>query len=430
MDQAAFDVVVVGGGLGGLATAALVARRGKRAIVLERGGQTGGRAATLVKSGFAFNQGAHAWYAGGASARVFEALGVRPVGKKPPVSGVAVAGGKAHALPSTLGGLLATSAVPWSAKLGGASLFARLGSFDAEVLAGVSWSDFAEAHVSDPAMRAALEAFVRVSTYANAPRALSAGAAIAQLRLAQRPGVRYLDDGWGTLVAAVERVAREAGVEVRTDARVATALREGARWRVALEGGEAVTGDALVLATGPASARSIVASSALAAWAERCVPARTACLDVALSKLPNPRATFALGVDQPTYLSVHSLTARLAPAGAALVSTMKYLPAGTKGDAARDEADLEALLDLLQPGWRDVVVERRWLPAMVATNAIPLARDGGLAARPPVRVPDAPDVLVVGDWVGGEGMLLDASLASAERVAHEIAEAPRIAHVA
>ncbi len=160
------------------------------------------------------------------------------------------------------------------------------------------------------------------------------------------------------------------------------------------------------------------------------MPARAACLDVALSKLPNDRATFALGVDRPTYLSVHSRTARVAPPGGALVSTMKYLPAGAKSDAARGEAELEELLDLLQPGWRDVVVERRWLPAMVATNAIVTARDGGLAGRPPVRVPDAPDVFVVGDWVGGEGMLLDASLASAERAASEIAGSLQVAKVA
>ena len=62
-----------------------------------------------------------------------------------------------------------------------------------------------------------------------------------------------------------------------------------------------------------------------------------ACLDVALSHLPRPDATFALGIDAPLYLSVHSATARLAPAGAALVSTMKYLSPDEPADSARDE---------------------------------------------------------------------------------------------
>jgi len=160
------------------------------------------------------------------------------------------------------------------------------------------------------------------------------------------------------------------------------------------------------------------------------VPVRAACLDVALSRLPNDKATFALGVDHPLYLSVHSRTARVAPAGAALVSTMKYLPPGDAPDTARDQAELEAWLDLLQPGWRDVLVERRWLPAMVASNALVTAADGGVAGRPAARVPDAPGVFVVGDWVGAEGMLLDASLASAERAAREVASDLAVAKVA
>jgi hypothetical protein len=180
---------------------------------------------------------------------------------------------------------------------------------------------------------------------------------------------------------------------------------------------------ALVLATGPAAARSIVASEAIAAWANRALPVRAACLDVALTTLPRPRTTFALGVDRPLYLSVHSRSARVAPDGTALVSTMKYLSPTEPPDAAGDAAELEAWLDRLQPGWRDVLVERRWLPAMVASSALVTASGGGTAGRPGPRVPDAPGVFVVGDWVGGEGMLLDASLASAERVAVELGEA-------
>jgi hypothetical protein len=45
-------------------------------------------------------------------------------------------------------------------------------------------------------------------------------------------------------------------------------------------------------------------------------------------------------------------------------------------------------------------------------------------------VPDAPDAFVVGDWVGPEGMLLDASLASAGRAAGELASTWRVAKVA
>ncbi len=285
-------------------------------------------------------------------------------------------------MPATLGSLLTTGLTGWSGKLQGAKVFARLGSIDTAALAGVTWSEWAREAVPDAGMRAALEMFVRVSTYAYAPAIVSAGATLDQLRLAQRPGVEYVDGGWGTLVAGAAGVARAAGVEVQSRARVLGATREGDGWRVTRQDAEDVTCRVLVLATGPATARSIVSSRALATAADRAVPAKAACLDVALSSLPDERATFALGVDQPLYLSVHSRTARVAPEGAALVSTMKYLPAGEPSDAARDRLELEAWLDRLQPGWRERLVTQRFLPAMVATHAVVTAAGGGRAGRP------------------------------------------------
>ncbi len=421
-DAADVDVCVVGGGLGGLATAALLARGGLGVTVLERASDVGGRAGTHEQDGFFFNEGAHALYRGGAAMRVLRGLGVRWSGRQPPARGIAVLDGRRHTMPVALGSLLVTGLTGWSGKLQGARIMAGLGSIDTAALAGVPWSEWVACAVPDAAMRAVLEMFVRVSTYANAPALASAGATIDQLRLAGKPGVEYVDGGWQTLVAGVAGAARETGARVHTRARVtcATPCPGGRGWHVALEHGPPVRCRALVLATGPATARSVVASSDLAAWANRCVPAKAACLDVALRRLPDERATFALGVDQPLYLSVHSKTARVAPEGAALVSTMKYLAPGQPADPARDCAELEAWLDLLQPGWREQLVARRFLPGMVATNAIATASEGGVSGRPGPRVLDSPGVFVVGDWTGGEGMLLDASLASAERAAREI----------
>ena len=55
-------------------------------------------------------------------------------------------------------------------------------------------------------------------------------------------------------------------------------------------------------------------------------------------------------------------------------------------------------------------------------HAIPTAAQGGLAGRISPAVSDVANLWVVGDWVGQEGMLADASLASAERAATEIAK--------
>ena len=41
-----------------------------------------------------------------------------------------------------------------------------------------------------------------------------------------------------------------------------------------------------------------------------------------------------------------------------------------------------------------------------------MATHGGLAGRPSVTVSGAPGLLIAGDWVGDEGMLADAAVAS------------------
>ena len=41
-------------------------------------------------------------------------------------------------------------------------------------------------------------------------------------------------------------------------------------------------------------------------------------------------------------------------------------------------SELEQFLDLLQPGWREVLVKKRPLPNMVVCNAVVTAADGGL----------------------------------------------------
>lgn len=415
------DVLVIGGGLGGLVTAALLARRGLTVALLERAKQVGGRARTHVKHGFAFNEGAHALYRGGAAMRVLDSLGIEPPGRQPPPSGLAVAFGRAHGLPTSLGSMLATSLLPFGAKLQGAKLLARLGRFDPRALAGVTWDDFVAREVADPLMRFTLEAFVRVATYTNAGDVISAGATIEQLRSAQGPGVLYIDGGWGAIALAALRSATRAGVVVRTDAGVASLEQRDGAWHVTTAGGARLAATTVVLATGPATASDLLPSAALRTAAQRARPARIACLDVALRTLPAPKTTFALGIDKPLYFSVPSKTAMVAPDGCALVSTMKYLPLGKALDPAADRADLEGLLDVLQPGWRAHVVEARFLPSMIATNAVVEAAGGGLAGRISGRISDAPNAFVVGDWVGPEGMLLDAVLASASATAVEIA---------
>src|SRR5262249_40306710 len=147
------------------------------------------------------------------------------------------------------------------------------------------------------------------------------------------------------------------------------------------------------------------------------IPVKAACLDVGLTRLPRPHARFALGIDRPLYFSVHSAVAKLGPEGGAVIHVAQYLPAGLAADPKTDEQELAGVLDIMQPGWREVVAERRFLPQMIVSHLLVTAAGGGTAGRPGPAVPGMPNVYVAGDWVGPEGLLADASLASAKRAA-------------
>src|SRR5690606_28242567 len=54
-------IVIVGGGIGGLASAALLAREGHDVVLLERNGEVGGRAGSWERDGFRFDTGP-SWY--------------------------------------------------------------------------------------------------------------------------------------------------------------------------------------------------------------------------------------------------------------------------------------------------------------------------------------------------------------------------------
>src|SRR5215213_2024209 len=76
-----YEVVVVGGGIGGLTAAALLAARGVSVCLLERASRVGGCAANFSHFGHDFETGAGlyaCWGPGGLHARVFAELPVGP----------------------------------------------------------------------------------------------------------------------------------------------------------------------------------------------------------------------------------------------------------------------------------------------------------------------------------------------------------------
>ena len=415
-------IAVVGGGIAGLTAAVLAAREGARVTVFERISQTGGRGRTRERDGFRFNMGAHALYQGGPAQSVLSELGVAPKGSRPPLGGaLGLADGRLDVLPGGPLSLMTTALFTAREKAAFGAALARLPRIDPAPWQRRTLREFVDETFRTPRLRATFEALVRLSSYAHAPEQMSAGTAISQLQLGSADGVLYLDGGWQRMIGDIETVAREASVEIRCGARVRAVERlegERVRHRVVCRDAEPVAADAVILAMGPSEASALVDGGSdpfLAEQAARALPVRAACLDVGLDRLPDAKRTFALGIDVPTYLSLHSAAAReLAPSGGALFHAARYLAPDEKPDRGEIEALLESQLDLLQPGWRDHVVEKTLLLDVPAAHVLPTAEMGGLPGRPRVDALAArrPGLMLCGDWIGPEGWLADASFAS------------------
>lgn len=418
------DIAVVGGGLAGLTAATFLARAGRTVILFEKSQAVGGRAVTETKDHFHFNLGPHALYCAGRGAQVLRELGVEFSGGKPSVSGgYAIDRGVKHTLPSGLFSMIVTGLFGASAKLEAARLLATIGKFDAQAVQHLTAREWLEQNVRQPDARRLIAAFFRLSTYAEDLEHESAGAALAQLQIALASNVYYLDGGWQTLVDGLRAAAQEAGVKIVTGAKVARIERDEAVRGVRLADGANYAAASVIVAASPEAAGALVERSeetVLREWARAATPVRAACLTVALKTLPQPQARFALGIDRPLYFSVHSAAAKLAPAGGALVHAAKYLGTDHDEDPKTIERELEKLIELIQPGWRSVLVERQFLPSMTVSHALVTAAQGGTAGRPGPKVPGIRGLYVAGDWVGPEGMLADASLASGELAAQMI----------
>ncbi len=440
----ATKIVIVGGGIAGLAAAIYLAREGRAVTIFERRRDLGGRAVTHLRKGFRFNLGPHALYRGGSAARVYRELGIPIRGGRPSGAGLALLNGSHYRLPAGVLSLLLTTALTPRAKAEAAGLMFRIRRADSSRYAAMTVRQWLDDSVRDPQLRLIVEAFVRLTTYSAADQQ-SAAVAVAQLKIARR-GVVYVDEGWQKIVDALHSHAVAVGVNFVTSSRVVRVDHDGAVRGVELgelemsqrrdtqsvalpqlsgeETGTRIPAEAVLLAVDPASAQAMTSGID---WPDL-TPVTATCLDVALSRLPVARNTFAVGIDRPTYFSVHSRWGQLSPHGGALIHVARYRSrqaamsddefdssAPSQANVSDDERELESLLDDLQPGWRDVLVHRRFLPSMTVSNALVTPQ----TRRPDVRT-SVRGLYVAGDWVGSEGILSDAALASARAAARAI----------
>jgi phytoene dehydrogenase-like protein len=417
--------VVVGGGLAGLASATYLARGGAHATVFEKSPALGGRASTDRFGGFALNRGVHALYTGGPASSVLRELDVQYTSGSPSHV-LARQSGELKPFPATALDLVRTDLLSAADKRELLAVFVRLSMLNPERLGHQSVLEWVNTTAQRPKVRGLLASTARVYLYTTALDIASADTFVARFQQTLKHPIHYVNGGWQSLVDSLRDVARASGVDVQTGASVESIRVDGGRASgVRLHDGREVPADAVLLAATPDDAVRLLprgAAPSLEAAVAATVPVHVACLDLALSALPSPQHPVVFDFDRPFFMTVQSRFARLAPTGGAVLHAFVQQDPRQPSDPHEARAELESFVDEVQPGWRALTVERRFLPRILASAALPLARQGGLAGRVPHRSQDVDNLFFAGDWVGPHGYLVDASLASARASAKQVLE--------
>jgi phytoene dehydrogenase-like protein len=422
-EVASSDVIIIGGGIAGLTTATLLARSGKAVTLFEQSSkEIGGRARTTVIDGFHFNQGPHALFITEAGDSVLKEIGITYTGGIAASKAYLIIGGKKHEVPAEYS-FLSGKSNESSGGSNASQFFESLAKIDFSELENVTVQEWLDKNIHDKSFAEIINTLVRLNTYGNDPGIQSAGSVLRQIYVGSRNGVMYVDGGWQTFVDGLQTAAKNANARIIMGKKTTKVkMTDPSGWLITLSDKTQVSAKIVIIAAGPKDAYSLFDDKerpeVLSRAAKEAKPIRMVCLDVALSSLPDKDTLFALGIDRPLYFSVHSAHAKLGPEGGALIHVAKYLGTSIEPKPREDQPELEEILDLLQPGWRQVLVKKRPLPNMVVSNAIVTAAAGGLAGRPDPKIAD--NLYVVGDWVGKEGLVSNASFASAKRAAQLI----------
>ncbi len=301
-----------------------------------------------------------------------------------------------------------------------ASCLMKVSKADTGPFDRMSIREWVEGNMRDPMVRNIFYSLLRAASYVAGPDLPAAGPVLRQLQNALK-GALYLDRGWGELIEQLRQKAADLGVQLVTSAKVVSLdTRGGIVRQVVCEDGTRFDTDDVILATSPSIANQLVPfaeKTSLHKWNEQAIEVTAACLDVALKRLSEPKHQFAYGVDQTVLFSNYSRAAHLSDDGAQVVSLVKYQ--GKETDPDKDLQELEGVLDLMQPGWRDQLIVKQYLPKMTVCHDFAHMKR---LENPGPAVPEVRGLYVAGEWASHGEVLVDAATASAKRaVQHMLA---------
>ncbi len=397
------NTLIIGAGFAGLAALNLLADAGEQAVLLEKSAHIGGRAQGHVVGDFFANIGPRAIYRGGVAMRLLTEFQVQLTGGVPLNCAYGVSGNEVHRLPADIITLIKTGLLSMADKIELAQKISLIRNTPPESVMDVPLGEWIDGHFHRTRTRQLVRLLARLNTYSGHPDN-SAGAFLRQFQVGSKQGVLYADGGWSALAERLASRAKAKGGKIFTGVHVTHIQRQADGFVVNTDDGNWSAGQ-VILAISPKMAYDLTGDETLRRWSNTVEPIDLACLDVALTQLPNPSRLLAFGMDKPLYYSVHSEFADFGAKSGVLVHVAHYQPT----DPQADKQTLETYLDVVQPNWRNYHITSKFMPKMRVSQARPYPTESITA-----QVPTMDGLYVAGDWVGRDAILLDACFSSAE----------------
>jgi 15-cis-phytoene desaturase len=436
------DVVIIGGGIAGLAAGALLAKQGRQVVVLEKGNQPGGRAYTYEDRGFTLNYGPHAMYTPGSGplADLMGRLG-RPIpacGYVDPTRVYWADGQRLAPIGSKPHQVLTTKLFSVGERVQVVRFMLAIRSAKLDAIApGTTWRAWVEHQTGDAAVRRFANALATVNSYTRPAGELDAVWLLAhfQRTLFAKDAVGYMSGGFRSMYDAFLDELQSRGGVLVTAERVERLDVQDGRVAAAVTASNRYEGEAFVCTLPPQDAPSIARDGSdlhaeLEQWAGL-EDVRALCMDLGFSREVRENLALVFDIERDLYYSIHSYTTPdLAPAGGQLLHAMAYLSPDEAADAGLLQArknELTAGLDLHFPGWRDAIAVERTLPAVRVVGARQTPANRRMLV--PLHSTAARNLYFAGDARDLPLNLTQIVLASALEIADAIGATPAVGRV-
>ncbi|MFP3392133.1 phytoene desaturase family protein [Brevibacillus sp. SIMBA_040] len=424
-----YDVVIVGGGLAGLSSAAYLSSKGKKVAVLERG-QLGGRAVTLKIKGFNFNFGAHAIYARDSSVlRTFEKeLGLHIDWQDfNPTKAKYDIGDELTAVPSNVQGLFQTKLLTGLDKV----------LFTFEILKTMLKMEKGHPHMSilkwmekkhvNEEVKDMMLTLASSNFFTREPEKIPSDVFFSyysRLFTTNKP-VAYIGGGWQALINEFVRVIEANNGTILTKTKVEQFHVEDDRVVGVVTPEGEFTADEFISCIPPKEMVKVFAETrlehAIAQHAEY-EPTVVIVYDIGLKERVDVPFSYIYDKQNNIFITdISYYDPTCVPEGGQLLQATAYMrqaDVGNKEAAEQRKIEIENLYDKHFAGWREQLVVPR-----VSTRAIVQEIKWTMNQKPlPISLPDYRNLFFAGDWCEGQGQLSELSFSSALNVANLILE--------